>query len=207
MGRIKLNLRNLSVTEKIAKGRQFVTAITSNASFANPSPPLTDVSAALDVLDKAFGSVQAAKSEVSTRVVSQDNAEARVDQLLTQLAGYVESVAGRDDTLITNVGMEIKASRSVPTVPGEPEAVSATAGNHEGVILLAWRPVVNAKSYAIELSTNPAEAASWTHVAIATSATKAINNLKPGTRYWFRVAAVGAGGQSGWSEHATKVAP
>ena len=207
MGRIKLNLRSLTVTEKVAKGRQFVTAITNNTSFPNPSPPLPDVSAALDDLDKAFGSVQTAKSELSTRVVGQDNAETRVDQLLTQLAGYVESVAGRDDTLITNVGMELKASRSTPTIPGEPEAVSATAGNHEGVILLSWRAVPNAKSYTVELSTNPAEATSWTHVAIATSATKAINNLKSGTRYWFRVAAVGAGGQSGWSEHATKVAP
>lgn len=207
MARVKLNLRNLSVTEKIAKGRQIVGAITNNASFPNPSPPLTDVSAALDDLDKAFGSVKSARSEVSTRVVVQDNAETRVDQLLTQLAGYVESVAGRDDTLITSAGMETKASRSTPTIPGEPEALSATAGNHEGVILLAWRPVPNAKSYTIESSTDPAQATSWAHVAIATSATKAINNLKSGTRYWFRVAAVGAGGQSGWSEQATRVAP
>jgi hypothetical protein len=28
-----------------------------------------------------------------------------------------------------------------------------------------------------------------------------------GHYYWFRVAAFGAGGQSGWSEHATKVVP
>src|ERR1043165_1715531 len=86
-------------------------------------------------------------------------------------------------------------------------AVSAAARGHEGVILLSWRPVPNAKSYTIESSTDPATVTNWTHVAIATSATKAINNLKTGTRYWFRVAAVGAGGQSGWSEHATKVAP
>jgi len=87
MARIRLNLRNLSVTEKIAKGRQIVTALTNNASFSNPHPSLTDVTAAVDELDKAYGSVQAAKSEVSTRVVTQDNAEAKLDQLLTQLSG------------------------------------------------------------------------------------------------------------------------
>jgi hypothetical protein len=33
--------------------------------------------------------------------------------MLTQLAGYVESVAGKDDTLVTSAGMDTKASRHV----------------------------------------------------------------------------------------------
>ena len=100
MPRVRLNLKNLTVTEKIAKGRQIVTAMTNNASFPTPIPPLNEVTAALDELSQAFALVQAAKSEVTTRVVSQDNAGAKVDQALTQLAAYVESVAGRDDTVI-----------------------------------------------------------------------------------------------------------
>jgi hypothetical protein len=36
MPRIRLNLKNLTVTEKIAKGRQIVTAMTNNASFPTP---------------------------------------------------------------------------------------------------------------------------------------------------------------------------
>jgi hypothetical protein len=207
MPRIRLNLKNLTIPEKLAKGRQIVTALANHASFDNPRPALADVTARLDVLEKAFDAVRFAKSEGATRVVAQENAEADVDQILTQLAGFVEAVAGRDDTLITSIGMETKASRSAPTIPGEPQSVGAVAGTHEGVILLSWKPVPNAKSYTIEVSTDPAAPASWTHVAIATSAAKAINNLKTGTRYWFRVAAVGAGGQSGWSEQATKVAP
>jgi hypothetical protein len=197
----------LSVNDKIAKGRQIVSAMTNNASFPNPNPPLAEVSAVLDELTQAFGLVQSARSEVSTRVVSQDNAEAKVDQALTKLAGYVESIAGRDDTLITSAGMETKSSRSAPSVPGVPQAVGANAGVHEGEIELFWKPVPNARSYTIEASLDPATGTSWTHVGIATSAGKVIANLTSGKRYWFRVAAVSAGGQSGWSEHATKVVP
>src|SRR6476646_5291174 len=87
MARIRLNLRNLSVTEKIAKGRQIVGAITNNTSFPNPIPALTDVTAAVDDLEKAVGSVKSAKSEVSTRVVVQENAETKFDRVFTQLAG------------------------------------------------------------------------------------------------------------------------
>jgi ribosomal protein L12E/L44/L45/RPP1/RPP2 len=207
MARIRLNLKNLSVTDKIAKGRQIVTAMSNNASFPNPNPPLSEVTASLDALTQAFSMVQAAKSEVTTRVVTQDNAAARVDQDLTKLANYVESVAGKDDSLITSAGMETKASPSAPSMPGVPQAVSANAGEHEGEIDLFWKAVPNARSYTIEASNDPATPSSWTHVGIATSASKLIANLTSGKRYWFRVAAVSAGGQSGWSEHATKVVP
>ena len=128
MARIRLNLKKLSVTDKIAKGRQIVTAMTNNASFPNPNPPLPEVTAALDELNQSFAQVQAAKSEITTRVATQDNAVAKVDQVLTQLASYVESVAGRDDTLITSAGMETKASRSAPTAPITPQGLSATTG-------------------------------------------------------------------------------
>jgi len=207
MARIKLNLRNLSITEKIAKGRHIVNSMTNNANFPAPHPPLTDVTGFVDDLQKAFEQVQLTKSEMAGHVSTQDNVEMKLDQALTQLAGYVESIAGKDDTVITSAGMDTRAAPSAPSIPLVPQALSATAGEHEGVIELFWKPVLNAKSYAIESSTNPAEAASWTHMGIATSGSKAIHGLKSGTRYWFRVAAVGAGGQSGWSEHATKVAP
>jgi hypothetical protein len=207
MARIRLNLKNLSVTEKIPKGRQIVTAMTHNSSFPNPTPALTEVTAALDELTQAFALVQSAKSEVSTRVVTQNNVEAKLDQALTKLAGYVESVAGRDDQLITSVGMETKASRSAPTLPTVPQALSASAGEHEGEVNLSWKAVPNARSYTIESTQDPATATGWTHVGVATSASRVISNLTSGKRYWFRVAALSAGGQSGWSEHATKVVP
>ena len=207
MARVRLNLSKLKITEKIARGRQIVTAMTNNASFPNPQPPLADITTAVDDLDKTFASVQAAKSEITTRVVAQDNAEAKLMQVLTQLAGYVESVAGKDDALIASAGMETKASRSAPTAPTIPQGLSATAGEHDGVINLSWKPVPNARSYAIEFSLDPATPASWTHVGIATSSTKVIANLTTGKRYWFRVAAIGSVGQSGWSEHATKIVP
>jgi hypothetical protein len=207
MARIRLNLKHLSVTDKIAKGRQIVTALTNNASFPTPIPPLTEVTAFVDELSQTTLLVQSARAEVTTRVVNQAKAEERLDQALTQLAGYVESIAGRDHAVITSAGMETKAPPSTPTLPTVPQALTANAGEHDGEMNLAWKAVPNARSYTIEASVDPAAAGSWTHVGIATSASKLITNLTSGKRYWFRVSAVSAGGQSGWSEHATKVVP
>jgi len=206
MARVRLNLKNLSVTDKLAKGRQIVTAMTNNTNFPNPNPPLSEVTSSLDDLTQAFALVHSAKSEITTRVVTQDNAEARLDESLAKLAAYVESIAGRDN-IITSAGMETRASRSAPTIPTAPQALSAATSEHEGEVNLFWKAVPNARSYTIEATQDPANPASWTHVGIATSASKVITNLISGKRYWFRVAAVSAGGESGWSEHATKVVP
>jgi len=207
MPRIRLNLKNLSVTDKIAKGRHIVTSMTDNKSFPSPIPPLPEITTALDNLSEAFALVQSAKSETSTRVANQVNAEVIVDEALTKLASYVESIAGKHHSLIMSAGMETKAPRSTPTTPDVPQGLSARAGDHEGEINLFWKAVPNTKSYTIEATNDPAIATSWTHVVIATSASRVISNLTSGKRYWFRVAAVSAGGQSGWSEPATKVVP
>ena len=103
--------------------------------------------------------------------------------------------------------MNTKASPSPSSVPDMPQSLSATAGDHDGEIDLSWKAVPKARSYTIEASLDPATPTSWTHAGIATSASKTVTNLTSGKRYWFRVAAVSAGGQSGWSEHATKVVP
>src|ERR1043165_2936872 len=206
MSRIRLSLRNLSVADKIAKGRHIVSSLTNNASFQTPSPPLGEITSALEELDKAQAAVQVAKSEVATRVLAQDGAETKVNQMLSQLAGYVESIAGTDDSLITSIGMETKSSRSAPQPPNVPHGLSATAGEHEGEIKLAWKAISrwrslsagehegeiklawkaisNARSYAIESSQDPATASSWTHLGVATSASKAISGLTSGKRYW-----------------------
>jgi len=207
MGRVRLNLAKLSVTDKIAKGRHYITKLTNNPSFADPHPSLAEVNAAVNELDAAFGQVQSVKSEITTRVARQEVAEKKLDGLLTRLGSYVESVAGTDEALIFSAGMETRGTRSPATTPTAPQGLSAAAGEHDGEILLSWKSVPNAYSYIIEFSLDPAAPGSWSQLGVATSASKAISNLTSGKRYWFRTKAVGAAGESGWSEHASKVVP
>jgi hypothetical protein len=207
MPRIKLNLRNLSIPDKVQKGRQIVTAMTNNTNFSSPHPPLSEVTAALASLEQNYALAQAAKADVKAKATTQDDAEGKVDQILAQLAAYVESIAGNDEKIITSAGLATKTYRSTPSFLSPPQALSATAGDHEGVIDLSWKKVPNAKSYTIQMSPDPPTAESWTQAAIATASARTIENLASGKRFWFRVAAIGAMGQSGWSEPATKIAP
>jgi hypothetical protein len=207
MPRIKLNIRNLSVPDKVARGRQIVSAMTNNANFSNPHPALSDVTASLSTLDQTHTSLQTAKANVKAQATALTDAEAKADRILAQLAAYVESIAGSNETIITSAGLETKISRSAPTVLTPPQGLSTTVGDHDKQINLSWKKVANAKSYTIQFSPDPPTAESWDQAAITTAAFATIENLTSGKRYWFRVAAVGAMGQSGWSEPATKIAP
>ena len=180
MPRIKLNVRQLSIPDKVQRGRQIITAMTNNANFSNPHPPLSDVTAALANLEQNYALLQAAKADVKAKAATQDDADTKVNQILAQLAAYVESIAGTDEKIITSAGLTTKVSRSTPTFLSPPQGLSATAGDHEGVIDLSWKKVANARSYTIQMSPDPPTAESWTQAAIATASTRTIENLTSG---------------------------
>jgi hypothetical protein len=207
MSRIKLNLKQLPVAEKLGKARTIVTALTGNASFPTPTPTLEAVTAALDALEAANAATQATRQEVKAKLSDQSFKEDVVDNVMNQLAAYVESVAGSNDRLIHSAGMDTKSGPSPSSLPGPPVGLIATIGDHDGEINLSWDKVVVAKSYVIEKSPDPPTPTSWAHLAVSLKASLTVNGLISNTRYWFRVAAVGTVGQSGWSDPATRIAP
>lgn len=207
MNKIKLNLRGLGIPEKIARSQQIVAAMTGNASFSTPQPTLVQVTSAASDLNAAYAAAQAARQETKTKISEQNQKEEALDRVLTQLASYVESISGEDEAKIMSAGMELRAAQSTTGDLNAPAALAASAGDRDGEIDLAWDKVDNARSYVIERSADPPTASSWTHAAVSTRSRVTIEGLTSGTKYWFRVAAVGSGGQSPWSDPATKLAP
>jgi hypothetical protein len=208
MSRIKLNLRSLTIPEKIARSQQIVAALTDNPNFNAPHPPLAQVSAAINELETATNAAQAARQEAKAKTAAQNAREDALDKIMTQLVAHVESIAGDDQQLIMSAGLDVRtaAAPAAATLPAPP-ALTATAGDHEGEIDLSWDTVRGARSYVVERSPDPPTESSWTHAAVSTRSQTTIEHLTSGTRHWFRVAAVTATGQSGWSNPAMKIAP
>jgi hypothetical protein len=207
MAKAKLSFRNLSVPEKIAKLRQIITALTGNPDFPHPVPPLATLTAGTDDLETTYTTTQAHKHAWKGSLSNQATKEDTMVQLVSQIVSYVESVAGPNEALIASAGMTPRAVGGPSTLPDVPSDMDATIGNHEGELDLSWDAVSGARSYLIQQTTDPNAASSWTHAGTSTKSSITINGLTSGTRYWFRVSAVGAAGQSGWSDPATKIAP
>jgi hypothetical protein len=134
--------------------------------------------------------------------------EDKLDDTLTRMAGYVSSVSGDDEALVTSAGMSFQGPAAAPDGPAAlPQSFVTTTGDSDGEIDTSWNPVSGAQSYILEQSLQGPPNAAWTHVQTITKSSHTVTGLTSGTRYWFRVAAVSAGGQSGWSDISTRIAP
>jgi hypothetical protein len=207
MSKIKLNFGRLSIPEKIARARQIIAALTGNTNFTSPHPTLAEMTAAIDSLKTADDDAQAARRTAKRLTAARDHEEDDLDQLVTQLVGYVESVSGGDEALIMSAGLETRSDPTTDTsAPDAPETLATTTGNHDGEVELSWDTVRGARSYVIERTTDP-QAGPWTHAGVTPRSSLIVEGLESGKRYYFRVAAVTLNGQSPWSNHAVKVAP
>ena len=207
MPKIKLNLRVLSIPEKVARARQIVTALTGNVDFTSTQPPLAQVTTAIDGLESAYTDAQAARQEAKAKTSVQNQREEDFHSIVSRLASFIESVSGGDEAKIKGAGMDVRAASSSADDLRAPASLAPTAGDHEGEVDLQWDTVRGAKSYVVEVSADPPTNSSWQHNTVSTKSRATIEGLTSGTKYWFRVAAVGSNGQSGWSDPATKIAP
>ena len=206
MARVKLNIRGLSTTEKVAKARQIITALTDNAAFTTPQPSLATITMAANELEAAHGETQTARQTAVTKTSIMHEKEEALEVLLRQPAGYIESVAGDDESKILSAGISVRTrhprlrSRRSRWRSARPKAITGRNRSELG-------HVKGAKSYVIERSPDPLTATSWVHETVSLKSSATVGGLVSGTRYWFRVAAVMSSGQSGWSDPATKIAP
>jgi hypothetical protein len=205
--KIKLGLFRMSVSDKIILADKIITSMTGNPNFITPVPALAAITAKKTALETAYndGLIQRQQAKTATEVI--DDMEKEIDMILTQAALYVENVSAGDEAKILSAGMSI---RDVATPVGPlppPLALSAMAGNNDGEIDLNWEPVYGARSYVIQMTTDPNVPDSWAHKANATESFAVILGLTSGGKYWFRVAGVGAAGQGAFSGAESKYAP
>lgn len=203
--KVKLNLKNLTVEEKIVFAKQIITSLTGNADFAAPLPALETVSPLIAAAEQANAEVKIARQSVATKVSILDDKLSDLDSVLNQLAAYVESTAKGDETKIKSAGMSVKATSTPFGIPPAPENLLAVAAN-EGEISLSWDGIKGSKSYVIQMATDISGAGNWAISKISTKSKADVSKLESGIKYWFRVAAVGAAGQGPWSDPATKYA-
>ncbi len=207
MPKIKLGLSRLNALELIGLSQQITNALTGNPSFPTPNPTLATVTGATGALQTALNEANAARMESKNKTIVQNEQADNLRTLLTQLASYVENVSGGKESLITSAGMDVAAQPSSAVEPTTPSGFTSTTGDSDGEIDLSWNSVSNAQSYIVERSLAAPPAAVWEHQLTTTKSKVTAENLNSGTRYWFRVAAVGTKGQSGWSDVSTRIAP
>ena len=118
---------------------------------------------------------------------------------------YVQGASEGDATKILTSGFAV---RDLPTPIGPlpaPVDFMPSMGDEPGEIDLTWSAVHGAKSYLSEYR-EQGTAGPWLQ-KFGTKSRLSVTGLTSGKTYVFRVAALGAAGQSPWSLEAARMAP
>jgi len=205
--KVKLGLDRMTILVKAELGDRVVAAMTGNPNFVTPNPSLADITAAKAALRTAYSAALTLRQQAKAATDLQADKEKDYERLMTLEALYVENASGGDEAKIQSAGMSVKDTATPVGQLLAPTDLYAEVGGGDGEIDLNWKPVHGAKSYLIQMTTDPNVPDSWAFKRNSTESFTAITGLTSGGKYWFRVAAVGAAGQGDFSDPAAKYAP
>jgi hypothetical protein len=178
----------------ITFARAIVTAMTSNANFPTPTPPLADVGKSID-------SLQAAQTQAQARthgaVATRNQARIALMATLELLKGYVQDVADADRE--KSAGIIQSATLNVRKVPAPGKrAFAVKPGTVSGSVKLSVPSAGHRSSYDWQQSADGGK--TWVDVTSTIQTKTVVAGLLPGTTYSFRFRAVTKTGVGDWSQ-------
>jgi hypothetical protein len=205
--KVKVGIRGLSTTQLVALARNVVTNSTGKATLPGVQAELPGLTTAANDAETAEQD-QTAKQQVAQTATStaHDKVVILVDKV-NRAGAKVDLDADGNPTIILESGFAVAGTPTpagpMPQVPG----LAATSGDLGSTADLVWQPVANNHGYIIDATTTPTNAASWQRVANSSASKVTVTGLTAGTKYFFRVAALGTGGVPGpFSDPATALA-
>jgi len=194
---VKLDLSSMTQTELVQFGVTVgVQLIDNEATF--PFAPI----AGADLQDLALATQQAAADAAVARatwrekVAEQHDMSTMLMNALRRTGAYVQNVSAGNAATILLSGMSVRN----PSQPiGElhaPQALALVLSTNPGEMGLKWLPVKGASLYVTQYAPGATLPTHWLADVTSTKAKCHLTGLTSGARYWFRVAATGAAGQS-----------
>lgn len=181
--------------------------MTLNATtFVTPNPALADIDAARIDLSKAAVAAQAGGVALT---LAKNEAEAKLDKLMSQLASYVQNVSGGEESIILQAGMDVRRAPSPLPTPPIVKNLDAAPTRTQGEIQLKWDTLGSSYYYQVEMYVeDDAGNAFWNKIAVQSKSKFLVTGLTTGKVYRFRVAGVGKDDEIGpFSQEASSVAP
>jgi len=189
----------LSVPHLIEFSRNTVTKMTTNITiFATPDVALTLVTSSAATLETKYNAAQGGGKQQSIELKV---AHTALIDIMRKQALYVDRIANGNEGTIVCSGF---ATSKQPISSSRPD-FSVENGDLDGVIELRHKSNPNVKSWVWQYSTEPTDVSKWILAGVSTQASFTIENLTPGVRYWFRVAAVNSLGQDNWCEPLSQI--
>ena len=204
MAKIKIDVTDLSVAQKLIKSAEFVNMGTGNTNVPGNAALITALAAAQTALNTAECAAEETRTLSKQRTSDRDAALAVWTTAVTNLAGFTQSATGGDAGKILSAGFDVcKPPTPVPTPEGV-LGLTVQLNGSPGYSRVSWDAAAGADGYLLQGSPDPITATSWQTPVISKKTKVNANGASPGEKYWYRVAAFNSGGQGPWSQPASR---
>jgi len=175
-----------------------ITGLTNNPAFPAPTVDLNAVHAAADDL-KAAVAAQVHGGTAAT--AEKKNKQEALIKILRRLKHYVEDNCENDLAILLSSGFQAAAATRDRSPLANPSILGIDRGKSDE-LMLKVTPIARAKCYEVRSAVVSAGNGQgpWQQAGLFTSSRITIANLVPTTTYVFQVRAVGAAGNTEWSD-------
>jgi hypothetical protein len=175
-----------------------ISGLTNNPAFPAPTVDLNAVQAAAEDL-KAAAAAQAHGGTAAT--AEKNNKQEALIKILFKLKHYVEDNCENDLAVLLSSGFQAAAATRDRSALANPSILGIDRGNSDE-LMLKVTPIARAKCYEVRsaVAGNGNVAGAWQQAGLFTSSRITIANLVPTTTYVFQVRAIGAAGNTEWSD-------
>jgi hypothetical protein len=176
-----------------AYAQAILTAMTGNASFPTPNPPLNTVEADLAAYNTAEAAVLSrTKGAAEVRNVKLATLRTDLLHLMAHVQGVADATPSNAEAIIQSAGMSVRKVGSHPK--GE---LVAKPGAVSGTVKLIAKAVATRASYEWQYSTDQK---TWTNAPSTLQSKTDILGLSTATAYFFRFRGVTKAGEASWSQ-------
>lgn len=192
--------RKVRQHELVVIGKRVVEKMESNPVFPKPPSSLAELKKVLPEFQAALVNAKGRDKEM---VAIKNNKRAIVLKLLDELADYVTITCKGDLTLLLGSGFDI-TSESAAALPPAIEILDVELGD-PGEATTRIKKITGAIAFVHEYTTEPPGPNTIWISRGSSLSTYTFKGLTSDKRHWFRVIAIGRGGQLGFSPIVTRV--
>jgi hypothetical protein len=189
--------RGQSPEQLLAACGAIIKGLSDNPAYPNPPVDLKTLQAAVDDLNAA---VAAQVHGGTAATAEKKNKQEALIKILRKLKHYVEDNCENDLAILLSSGFQAAAATRDRSPIANPSILGIDRGKSDE-LMLKVTPIARAKCYEVRSAVVGASnvPGPWQQAGIFTSSRITIPNLVPTTTYVFQVRAVGAAGNTEWS--------
>jgi len=210
MAKVKLELDSKNPQEVLNASSSHIAAMATPeglALFPTPDPTAVDYLIPHNARSTGVNLVTSLEGQLTAARAALPGLVATLKVAMEARATYVETTTNGDPSKIPISGFAVAGTPGTPIGPlPRPENVKAAMTQTPGVIRVSCEPIKGTQTYILEMREH-LDAQPWVQAKLSTKSRNDIAGLVSGKTYAFRIAAVGAAGQSPWSDEAVCMAP